>query len=98
LDNFSVISQSTLWTGTGSTDWLGRPVLLDDGSKWIVIYRQGAQHAYDAASVFHIRFSTDQGATWTAEDTYIGGGAVAGAPAAAAPSPAGMPLPPFMQG
>lgn len=78
---FSGASTQTLWSGSGMTDWLGRPVLLvlADGT-WLAAYRQGSQHNYDDASVFHLRFSDDEGATWTAADTLLGGGTVTGAP------------------
>jgi len=80
-DAFTTGSSSTpLWSGAGATDWLGRPVLLDDGTKWIAVYRQGDDHGLDTSAVFHIRFSEDEGATWTNADTFTDDGAVTGLP------------------
>jgi hypothetical protein len=79
--NFSIDSSATLWTGSGSTDWLGRPQIIDDGSKWVAIYRQADIHSYDVTSVFHIRFSTNEGSSWYAADTWTDGStAITGAP------------------
>lgn len=65
---------------SASGDWIGRPSIIDDGSKWIMTYRAASQHSYDATGRVHIRFSTDQGNTWTAEDTYTDSNPVSGAP------------------
>lgn len=69
---------ANLWTISGADDWIGRPVLADDGTNWIALYRSGTSHT--AAGKFHLRFSVDDGATWTNEDAFIGGGAVSGPP------------------
>lgn len=53
---------------------------MSDGTKWIMTYRAAPGHSYSADGRVHIRFSTDEGATWTAEDTYTDGNAVNGAP------------------
>lgn len=45
----------------------------------VLIYREGSHHN-SADAELHIRFSDDYGATWTAEDTKLGGGAVTGFP------------------
>ena len=71
---------ANLWTTSGGDDWLGRPVLADDGDKWIAIYRAATDHTATGAGKFHIRFSEDEGATWTNENVYTDGNAVTGAP------------------
>lgn len=73
-------SAADLWSSAAEPNWLGRPVLLDDGSKWLSIYKQGNNHAPAAADVFHIRFSEDEGASWTAADTWTDGAPVTGFP------------------
>lgn len=81
--NYTVtnVSTRTLFSGTGSTDWLGRPSLCDLGTGvWAMTYRVAAQHANNGDGVVHIRFSTDEGANWSAEDTFTNGSAVTGAP------------------
>lgn len=61
----------------GNSDWYGRPSILDRGDGvWVMIYREAATHMPDPDAVFHIRFSDDEGATWTADDTKLTGGAV----------------------
>lgn len=76
---FAVITAaSDLWSLSGEDSWLGRPVLVDDGTKWIAVYRSGTSHT--ASGKFHIRFSDSKGAAWSDEDKQIGGAAVTGAP------------------
>jgi len=63
------------------TRWYGRPHIIDRGDGvWVMIYRDASQHDLDANGVFHIRFSTDEGETWTADDTYIDDNPVSGFP------------------
>jgi hypothetical protein len=65
----------------GNSDWYGRPHLVDVGDGvWAMIYRDAYRHTGDPDGVFHIRFSDDEGASWTADDTKLGGGAVTGFP------------------
>lgn len=71
---------ANLWTSSGSDDWLGRPVLADDGARWIAAYRAATSHYNTGGGKVHVRFSTDEGATWTNEDTWTDGSAVTGAP------------------
>lgn len=79
IARLTVISSRQMWVTSGSDDWLGRPHLLDRGDGvWVAVYRSGTAHA--AGSRLHIRFSSDQGLTWTAEDTYTNGSAVTGFP------------------
>lgn len=74
------ISERQIVTTSSSGDWIGRPSLLKDGSTWLMVYRAANVHAYDGNSRVHIRFSTDEGATWTNENTYTNGNPVSGAP------------------
>lgn len=72
-----------LWTTSGSNDWLGRPVLADvngDNTLWAAIYRAATGHGTSDGGVIKIRFSDDQGATWTAENTFTDAEAVSGWP------------------
>lgn len=84
---FNIISEQILWTGSGSLDWVGRPNMLDDGSKWIATYRQATQHTPSEGTVIHIRFSEDEGETWTAEDTFTDASPVTGFPISGANYP-----------
>lgn len=72
-----------LWTTSGSNDWLGRAVLVDvngDNSLWAAIYRAATGHTVSGAGVVRVRFSDDEGATWTAENTFIDGESITGWP------------------
>lgn len=77
---FSKDSEAQIISSSSSGDWIGRPTILDDGAKWIIVYRAGDQHAYDSGGQVHIRFSTDEGDTWTDEDTFTDSNPVSGAP------------------
>ena len=77
---FELVGDVVLYSGSGATDWLGRPVLFDNADTWIMVYRQGAQHSYDADGMIHVRFSDDEGATWTEPDVDLNSNAVTGAP------------------
>jgi hypothetical protein len=78
----TVDSTSTLVTG-GTLDWIGRPSIKrrSDGALIMVYVRLTAHAANDGGA--YIKFSDDDGATWTAENTALasdGGGAIAGFP------------------
>jgi hypothetical protein len=78
---FTRISQTTLWSTSGAKDWLGWPQLRKTGTTWIMTYVASTGHTDpDLTTIIHIRFSNDEGATWTNEDTKLGGGAVTGFP------------------
>ena len=81
-DFTEVSATEDLYTGTGATDWLGRPYLCEHENKWIMVYRQGAQHIVDVNAVLHIRFSDDEGQTWSDADKLLDGTAVVGFPIA----------------
>ena len=77
---FTRVSEATLWSTSGAKDWLGWPQLIKvSSSRWIMTYVASTGHTdADLTTVIHIRFSNDEGATWTNEDTKLGGGAVSG--------------------
>lgn len=75
----SVVSSVTLGSG-GTLDWWGRASMHRLPSGVIVlVYRRGTVHFVNDGALY-IKFSDDDGATWTAENTKLGGGAVAGFP------------------
>lgn len=80
--SLGTITKTTITTGTvDGRDWHGRAsmVELGDGT-WVLVYRSAPAHDDNGDEVLRIRFSDDKGATWTAEDTKLGGGAVTGFP------------------
>jgi len=79
---FTRVSEATLWSTSGAKDWLGWPQLRDaGGGVWVMTYVASTGHTdNDLTTTIHIRFSNDEGATWTNEDTKLGGGAVTGFP------------------
>lgn len=75
------ISEQVLWSSVSEPNWLGRPILLELGDgTWIAFYMAIDNHGPDPSAQIHIRFSADEGQTWTAANTKIGGGAVSGFP------------------
>jgi hypothetical protein len=76
----NVDATSTISSGVGGSDWVGRASIKrrDDGVLVMAYYR--AERHDTNAGALHLRFSDDNGATWTAEDTKLGGGAVTGFP------------------
>jgi hypothetical protein len=79
---FTRTSSATLWSTSGAKDWLGWPQLRKiSSSRWVMTYVASTGHIdNDLTTTIHIRFSDDEGATWTNEDTKLGGGAVTGFP------------------
>lgn len=73
-------SNSVLDAGSGANDWVGRASIKErsDGTHILAYYK--ATNHFNNEGAVHVRFSDDYGATWTAEDTKLGGGAVSGAP------------------
>ena len=61
--------------------WFGRPSLTarPDGT-WVLVYRDAPEHGPSTDSSFHVAFSTDEGETWTDDDTTPEGEAVEGFP------------------
>lgn len=76
----TVITHKSWSNLSGSGAWSGRPVMekLPNGN-WLMLYRDATDHSSDD-STWHARFSTDEGATWTADDTLPDGTAVSGFP------------------
>ena len=86
----TVESTTTLVTGTiNGKDWHGRAsmVVRPDGVV-VLFYRSGSAHAVNDGAL-HVRFSDDYGATWTAEDTTLGGSPVTNFPMNPTPISAG---------
>lgn len=73
----SIVSAGSI---IGNSDWYGRPHLVNNGGIWPMIYREATSHQPRAAAVFHIRFSNDEGSSWTADDMKLGGSSVTGFP------------------
>ena len=74
------IERALLFSGTGDADWVGRGRLVEHGPTWIFVYVQSGQHGFDKSQIMHVRFSTDEGSTWTEADTLPDGTPVRGAP------------------
>ncbi|KAB2854726.1 MAG: exo-alpha-sialidase, partial [Anaerolineae bacterium] len=68
-----------LYTIGGGDVWVGRSNLLDTGSLWIHTYRSAASH-FNGDGELHIRFSSNQGTTWSSEDMTPTGVTVTGFP------------------
>lgn len=81
-NNFKTLSTKSLYRGTGTNDWLGRPNLCVNAiGEWVLVYRAAQSHSDDDGSAtHHIRFSTDEGLMWSDEDKLIDGTAVGNAP------------------
>lgn len=77
----SVASSSTIDAGSGANDWVARAAIRrrPSDNALLLAYYKGTAHAANAGAL-HLRFSDDDGATWTSEDTKLGGGAVSGFP------------------
>lgn len=57
-----------------------------------MVYRAGSRHSYHVNARVHIRFSTDEGVNWTAENKFTNGNDVIGAPFAGDTNDLDMPL------
>lgn len=82
LDSFSFsVSSHETTTLTSDGRWNGRPQIeeLSNGN-WVMVYRNGSQHVAEVADKLHIRFSDDEGETWTDDDTLLNGEQVSGFP------------------
>jgi hypothetical protein len=75
-----VDSVTVLVTGGSPQDWHGRAAIKrrNDGVL-VMCYRDGSAHDVNDGAL-HIRFSDDDGATWTAADTTLGDDAVTNFP------------------
>jgi len=76
-----VLSRTVLWSGPPPYDKYGSTVLIDLGPVWIAVYLVStAQDVIDAGSRIHLRFSINQGLTWSDEDKYYDGSALTNVP------------------
>ena len=80
----TVSSTATIDSGSGASDWVGRPSVKrrPSDNALVLTYTRKTGHA-STDGPLHIRFSDDDGATWTALDTALasdGGGAISGFP------------------
>lgn len=78
----TVASSSTFDSGDGaSEDWAGRASIKrrPSDSALVCVYYQAVNH-FNNQGALHVRFSDDDGATWTAEDTTLASAAVTGFP------------------
>ena len=61
--------------------WVGRGRLAVRRGEWLYAYVRGHHHGgTDVTKRIHLRFSTDEGRTWTATDTLPSGGKASGLP------------------
>lgn len=77
--NFSANVDSIATLATESGQWFGRASIKVRNGVVILVYHEASGHeANDGA--LHIKFSTNYGNTWTAEDTFTNDAAVTGFP------------------
>lgn len=80
--NASVTVDATTTLGSGGTDdWWGRAAIKrrPSDNALVLVYYRSTGHANNGGDL-HIKFSDDDGATWTAQDTDLLGDAVSGFP------------------
>jgi hypothetical protein len=76
----NVDSTTAISSGGAPTDWHGRAAIKRRGDDVLVLsYYRGQAHGTNAGAL-HIRFSDDDGATWTDEDETLAAAAVTGFP------------------
>jgi hypothetical protein len=77
----TVTSSSTIDAGSGADDWVARASIKrrPSDNALVMAYYKATRHAGNEGDL-NIRFSDDDGATWTAENTTLGGAAVSGFP------------------
>lgn len=86
FDDLTTISGRTLWSSSPghspAHDWVGRPVLVNLNGTWIAAYRSAISHTgdLDEPDEIHLRFSSDEGLTWSDEDELLDGTPITGAP------------------
>lgn len=73
----NVDSRTTLASQSGQ--WFGRASTVVRSGVVVLAYYESSHHGTNDGEL-HIRFSTDYGASWSAEDTFTNGGAVTGFP------------------
>ena len=68
----------------GADDWIGKNHLIKLSSGvFVSMTREGTDHSDPTGHPPDLRFSEDEGATWTARNTFTDGGAVTGLPTVA---------------
>lgn len=71
--DFETVSMKTLFRGdvyNSYGDHYARPNILDYFGYWMMIYKRSPYHnIQDTIGMTHIRFSADEGVTWSKEDT-----------------------------
>jgi hypothetical protein len=74
--------ESSVFQRTSSVgDWVGRPWILEiTDDLWMMTYRDSTAHSSSGTTETHIRFSTDEGATWSDEDEFTDASSVTGFP------------------
>lgn len=81
--NSSVFSFSSknvaLISHAAPNDWVGRPNIVNNGATWIMAYREGTAHGTGGVEI-NLRFSTDEGATWTADNVFTDANPCVGLP------------------
>lgn len=82
--SFQAIRALPLISTSGAHDWIGRPFLatLANGT-WVMVYRSATGHVYETGARMHIRFSSNEGISWSDEDKTLAGASVTGFPIAA---------------
>jgi hypothetical protein len=71
------------FTDAVNNDWQGRLYTIETAAGyWMGVWVEGTNHSdYNSASHYvNIFFSDDEGATWSSNNTYIGGAAITGFP------------------
>lgn len=76
----TVTATTTLGSG-GTPDWWGRASIKrrTSDNALVMLYRRGSAHDVNDGALY-IKFSDDDGASWSAENTTLGGAAVTGFP------------------
>ena len=77
----TVASSVTIDAGAGADDWVARASIVrrPSDNALVMAYYKAEVH-YTNVGDLNLRFSSDNGGTWTAENTKLGGGAVSGFP------------------
>jgi len=67
--------------GHGELDWLGRARIANKDGIWVLVYFQSQGHGTrPLGKTAHIKFSKDEGRTWTAPDRWFDGSGIEGMP------------------
>lgn len=78
---FRLISNTDFISHLPPNDWVGRPTIVDVGSGvWMMAYRLATAHQEVGAGTINIRFSVNEGISWTADNTFTDAIACVGVP------------------